>query len=360
MFDSIVNNLEYKPESSLLELCFKCNLNCKHCGSSLNAYKGNRKGNPLSLQEFCNIIDELKNLGGKRIGLVGGEPLLYEHWREVAQYACEKGFYVSMISNGMLIDEKMAEEISKCGIKLVALSLDGPQNVHNELRGHPNAYNNVLRAIRALKLANVQVNIITTIMKNNLALLPAIHEILVNSGISFWQLQIGIPMGKLGDHTEYVIAPEELRDVENFILSAKEKNLVQITVADSIGYCSKNEILLRNNSSTYGDRVYLGCMAGCKAVAIESNGNVKGCLSLQNDYFIEGNIRERSLTEIWNDNNSFQYNRNFDLDTLTGDCKTCKYGSICRGGCTTLAYNTSGKIGENKYCLYRLEKIMEE
>lgn len=265
-----------------------------------------------------------------------------------------------MISNGMLIDEKMAEEISKCGIKLVALSLDGPQNVHNELRGHPNAYNNVLRAIRALKLANVQVNIITTIMKNNLALLPAIHEILVNSGISFWQLQIGIPMGKLGDHTEYVIAPEELRDVENFILSAKEKNLVQITVADSIGYCSKNEILLRNNSSTYGDRVYLGCMAGCKAVAIESNGNVKGCLSLQNDYFIEGNIRERSLTEIWNDNNSFQYNRNFDLDTLTGDCKTCKYGSICRGGCTTLAYNTSGKIGENKYCLYRLEKIMEE
>lgn len=42
-------------------------------------------------------------------------------------------------------------------------------------------------------------------------------------------------------------------------------------------------------------------MAGCKAVAIESNGDVKGCLSLQNERFIEGNIRERSLKDIWTD-----------------------------------------------------------
>lgn len=83
---------KYVPESALIELCFKCNLNCKHCGSSLNAYKKSRKGEPLSLTEFYSAIDDLKGLGGKRIGLVGGEPLLYENWEEVAKYASDRNF----------------------------------------------------------------------------------------------------------------------------------------------------------------------------------------------------------------------------------------------------------------------------
>lgn len=78
MYEPIVDKFKYVPESALIELCFKCNLNCKHCGSSLNAYKKSRKGEPLSLTEFYSAIDDLKGLGGKRIGLVGGEPLLYE------------------------------------------------------------------------------------------------------------------------------------------------------------------------------------------------------------------------------------------------------------------------------------------
>ena len=37
MYEPIVDKFKYVPESALIELCFKCNLNCKHCGSSLNA-----------------------------------------------------------------------------------------------------------------------------------------------------------------------------------------------------------------------------------------------------------------------------------------------------------------------------------
>lgn len=140
MYEPIVDKFKYVPESALIELCFKCNLNCKHCGSSLNAYKKSRKGEPLSLTEFYSAIDDLKGLGGKRIGLVGGEPLLYENWEEVAKYASDRNFYVSMISNGMIIDDEMAHKIKKCGIALVALSLDGPETYHNELRGSQMAF----------------------------------------------------------------------------------------------------------------------------------------------------------------------------------------------------------------------------
>lgn len=356
MYEPIVDKFKYVPESALIELCFKCNLNCRHCGSSLNAYKKSRKGEPLSLTEFYSAIDDLKGLGGKRIGLVGGEPLLYENWEEVAKYASDRNFYVSMISNGMIIDDEMAHKIKKCGIALVALSLDGPETYHNELRGSQMAFKNVLKAIASLKKEGVQVNIITTIMKGNLPLLPEIEKTISTKGVSFWQLQLGIPMGKLSEHMEFVIEPNQLLDVKKFILEAKQRNQIQLTIADSIGYCSQDELIMRNNSSTNGERVYLGCMAGCKAVAIESNGDVKGCLSLQNERFIEGNIRERSLKDIWTDKKSFNYNRNFNSESLGGYCSKCVYANICRGGCTSLAYNTSGHINNNNYCMHIMEQ----
>lgn len=355
MYEKIIDKIPCIPSNCLLEICFKCNLNCKHCGSSLNAFKENRNGKLLNKEEFVKVIDDLKELGGEKIGLVGGEPLLCEFWEELASYATNKGFFVSMITNGMLIDEKMAHRIKNSGIKLVAISLDGPEEFHNHLRENPFAYKRVLRAVHSLVAVGIQVNIITTIVKGNLPLLDEIENILSNMEISYWQLQIGIPMGKLQDNKEYVITPEQLKDVEHFILEAKTRKRVQITTADSIGYCSKNEIALRNNNSTNGKRAFIGCLAGCRTVAIESNGNVKGCLSMQNEHFIEGNIREKSLKDIWNDENAFSFNRQFSKEQLSGSCKNCKYGEICRGGCSSLAYNTSGNVNSNEYCLYVLE-----
>jgi len=352
----IIDKIEYIPENCLLELCFKCNLNCKHCGSSINAFSKKRQGRELTKNEFMKVIQELKMLGGKKIGLVGGEPLLYEFWEDIAIYAKSLGFELSMISNGMLIDRIMADRIKKSGINKVALSLDGPRDFHNILRGNVHAFDHVLSAADFLISAGVQVNIITTIMNKNIDLLDEIEKIVENIKASFWQLQIGVPMGKLKFNSDLLLEPQRIVEVEQFILKSKKRNKVEITVADSIGYCSNNELILRNNSSTDGTRAFLGCMAGCRAVAIESNGNIKGCLSLQNDNFIEGNVLKNSLTEIWRSANSFQYNRKFKKENLSGECTTCKYGLICRGGCTSMAYNASGSINNNPYCISLYQK----
>ena len=50
--------------------------------------------------------------------------------------------------------------------------------------------------------------------------------------------------------------------------------------------------------------------AGLRGIGFESNGNVKGCLSMPAD-FIEGNIRDQTLREIWDDPDNFAYNRKF-------------------------------------------------
>ena len=73
--------------------------------------------------------------------------------------------------------------------------------------------------------------------------------------------------------------------------------------ADDIGYYGLPEQGLRDNGGELP--FWIGCRAGCQVIGIESSGNVKGCLSLPSSMhgekrFVEGNLRERSLSEIWN------------------------------------------------------------
>ena len=72
------------------------------------------------------------------------------------------------------------------------------------------------------------------------------------------------------------------------------------------------------------------------------------------DEFIEGNVHERSVKDIWSDKNSFKYNRRFDCSILTGHCKDCIYASVCRGGCLRAASVNGGRC--NPYCIYHFEQ----
>ena len=80
-------------------------------------------------------------------------------------------------------------------------------------------------------------------------------------------------------------------------------------------------------------------------------GNVRGCESLYDEVFIEGNLRERPLRDIWEDENAFAYNRRFTPDRLTGKCGSCELGELCAGGCRSHNYFAGGKLYENRLCV---------
>ena len=98
----------------------------------------------------------------------------------------------------------------------------------------------------------------------------------------------------------------------------------------------------------------------CRVIGIESDGWVKGCLGLPSrqdgrDDFLEGNIRQRSLEDIWHDADAFSYNRKFQMSMLNGFCAQCEYARICRGGCRWTV-STAGRGFDNPYCHYRVIK----
>jgi radical SAM protein with 4Fe4S-binding SPASM domain len=103
---------------------------------------------------------------------------------------------------------------------------------------------------------------------------------------------------------------------------------------------------------------WIGCQAGITILSIRSNGDVTGCLSQQN-YYNEGNIREKSIIEIWNDPNAFAYNRKFTADMLGENCKTCRYGAMCKGGCLGNSLTFTGKPYNDPYCFYKIEQELD-
>ena len=143
----------------------------------------------------------------------------------------------------------------------------------------------------------------------------------------------------------------------------RDGRLPKVQPGHNVGYFGEPEERLRDEGVVVP--YWTGCLAGLQVIGIESNGNIKGCLSLpseQNgvDAFVEGNIRQSSLRDIWCKKDAFSYCRAFRVESLGGFCRTCEYNDICRGGCTWTCFSEQGFVRDNPYCYWRQLHLQRE
>jgi radical SAM protein with 4Fe4S-binding SPASM domain len=98
-----------------------------------------------------------------------------------------------------------------------------------------------------------------------------------------------------------------------------------------------------------------GCTAGITSLGIASNGDIIGCLSLRNKQFVEGNVKETDVKEVWYNNDGFWYTRKFETKYLGLNCEGCRFGKTCKGGCSSMSYHLSGGLHNDPYCFRRIE-----
>ena len=347
-----LDKIKYYPRNVVWELTLRCNMNCAHCGSEA----GPERGQELNHEEAMDLCRQLGEMGCELLTLLGGEPFLREDWDDLALCLQKYGVKVNAISNGYLMDQALVDRIKKAGLTNVAISLDGLEKTHQKMRRKPGSFQRVLNALTLLRQNSVSSAMVTTICKDNLDELDGLYRIALEKKVEIWQLQIGVPRGRLCEHSDFVIQPENLPQLEQFVLRVRQERGLRVDIADNIGYFGQNEEILR--ASVPGRLPFwTGCFAGIQALGVEANGDIKGCLSMPTlPEFIEGNIRQTPLAEIWNKPGGFSYNRDFHTTMLEGDCSGCEYGYVCRGGCKSTAYCFTGSFFNNPYCLYRVEK----
>jgi radical SAM protein with 4Fe4S-binding SPASM domain len=337
---------KYIPEYCVWELTLKCNMKCKHCGSMA----GKARENELTVDECLDVAKQLVDLQCKQVTFIGGEIFLYNGWEKIARKLSDSGVDVNIIINGFLLGDEQIAQIKYARLVNVGISLDGMEYNHNNIRNVGNSFEKVMKAFELLNREEIPLAVVTSLVNSNFKDLRPMYDLLTEKNVKIWQIQIVTPMGNMADKKDLLLDPAKVPLITKFIREKRNEQKIRIYAGDDVGYFDENELYLRNQPGTIC--AWSGCQAGLRVIGIDSVGNVKGCESLYSNEFIEENLRNESLSEIWSKEGNFAYNRNFDINMLTGSCKNCDKGAICRGGCRGACYFTTDSKFENPYCCY--------
>lgn len=336
------------PGCAVWEITLACNLNCFHCGSAA----GKKRSDELSTEEAFDLCKELKEIDCKGVALMGGEPLLRPDWPDISNRVHELGMELSIITNGWLgPNDKVTQQIVDISPECITVSLDGGEaSVHDMIRGVDGSFKRATAALERYASLGLPTTAITTVHKLNLNQLVTIRDYLRKIGVA-WQIQMATPFGRLERH--HVLSPEEYYSVAMFIASTSKLYSKEILVAGAhdMGYFSDilPELQVKD---------WQGCQAGISTLGIQSNGNILGCLALGDD-FIEGNVRERPLPEIWYDETAFAFARHYKKEDVKAQCGRCAFKERCGGGCSSVSYSMTGDIHQDPYCVRYIEKSMK-
>lgn len=341
-----MSGYKFYPATVVWEITFACNMRCLHCGTSA----GKIRPDELTTDEALALIDELAELGTRAIILSGGEPLIRKDWRELAERVVARNISAGLITNGYLVTKDIVDDFERIGFKTIGVSFDGTEKTHNYIRQREDSWSKALNAMKLMsENGKVRYEAVTQVSNINFGELDQIRDQLIEIGCPFWRIQMTTSTGRMAEQNNLVLSFDNFPKLVDKCLEYSKETRLQFDVGENIGYYGCKGLEL------WKDRQYLGCFAGTRVMGIESNGDIKGCLSMP-ESFVEGNIRKTSLTEIWNNPDGFAYNRKFNRDMAGGECHDCKYLPLCRGGCTVTAFSATGCRADNPYCIYQIEK----
>jgi MoaA/NifB/PqqE/SkfB family radical SAM enzyme len=288
-------------------------MNCLYCGSDA----GTGKGNELTLDECLTVADELIEMGCRDVTFVGGEVFLYSLWHIVARYLTDADVLVNIMSNGYRLDAYHIKQIRHARLTNVGISLDGMEKNHNLIRGRADAFAQAVKTLELLGEEGIPSAVVTTLLDCNYGDLEELYVLLVEMGVSLWQIKLGNPLGDLAGKSSLFLEPGKIPQLSRFVGKKNREGKMAVVVADGVDCVDGNESYLRDRKSPAS--CWGGCQAWINSAFIDSVGNIRGCGSLYGEVFIEGNLRERSLVDIWNDESCFAYNRAPDSTLLPGE-----------------------------------------
>jgi MoaA/NifB/PqqE/SkfB family radical SAM enzyme len=157
------------PLKITFHITHRCNLRCHFC------FRKTREASEMSTVQIKAMMKEFKSTGTFFWVFNGGEPLLREDLPELIDYAKLLGFHCSLVTNGVLLAQKLENNPSYRKLDFIQISLEGPQDIHDRMCGQ-GTYNRVIEALNLLKKMNIRTNILTLIAQDNIDYLDYLIE----------------------------------------------------------------------------------------------------------------------------------------------------------------------------------------
>ena len=161
----------------------RCNLSCSHCYSS----SGPMTRTELNVATICKVMSDAAAMGYQVVSFSGGEPLMYSGLNEVLAHAKSLGLLTTVTTNGFFTGQGCFDRLCKL-VDVLAISLDGPPQIHNEIRGSTHAFDRLEAGLENVRKAGIQFGFIHTLTQRNWEHLLWVAEFAAAKGARLLQI----------------------------------------------------------------------------------------------------------------------------------------------------------------------------
>lgn len=320
-----------------LEFTKKCNLRCLYCYSSA----GKPAKNELKIDEIKSVVLQAKKLGAKKIILLGGgEPLLYEGFKEIVEYINLLGLQQILFTNGALINKEIAQFLYQTKVPVVIKHNSFKHEVQDMLADVNGAFRHINKGLKILMEIgypdrNAALGIQSIICKQNIDELPSMWIWARERGIIPYFEMLTF-QGRAKENLDLIVPVPEIKEI-----------FERLEMIDNSKFGIKWD--------SHPTIAAFSCKRHLYSCLINSQGYVQPCTGI--DLYV-GNIRENPLAEIINSSPVIMNLRKV-YEKIDGPCKTCNYNKECYG-CRGNAYQITGNYLASDPSCWHCEKESNE
>ncbi|MCR4779044.1 MAG: radical SAM protein [Lachnospiraceae bacterium] len=309
-----------------IDVTSKCNAKCPFCFQGDHSMETD---DSISYSKMIELLDDLRKMGVYYIGFSGGEPFLRKDFIKILEAAKERGFRVSIITNGMALNKELIDRMHEIKLEHITVSFHSiSREIYEKSFGlnGGTGYEKAIENIRHMLDVGLNVGIAITVTRYNIETIPQTKDYFVKMGID--PRDINYNMLLRGKQEINSLYPEE-------------ENIAAV----------KNIISVKAKGKEY--RKGLLCSAGSISCTIDYKGNVYPCSFFNAS---AGNINDQSIEQIWNESHLFKIIRGLREDMFK-ECNKCSIMGKC-SFCMANNLNQTGNLFEpdKEFCGSRKAK----
>jgi MoaA/NifB/PqqE/SkfB family radical SAM enzyme len=301
-------------------------------------WKDNKNLKQLTENDIHDLLISLNQLGTQQVLMSGGEALLNPNFFKFCEMLQKQKIKVSLLSTGLTLKKNVDQLLQ--WVNDIIVSLDGNEDVHNNIRNIPDAYEKLKAGVEHIKSIDPIYKITgrTVIHRLNFQHWPDIIESAKKIGldqISFLPADVSSHAFNRevlwSDQRKQEILPAEKELAELKYITEK---IIDVYAADfDSRFIAEAPEKIRNiyryYAAFYGKNTfpYKKCNAPWVSTVVEADGTVRPC------FFHPplGNIREQSLEKILNSEESILFRKNLDIDNDSTCVKCVCYLNLSPG-----------------------------
>lgn len=272
-----------KPVVVSFETTLSCNANCKHCDLGLAVPNENR----IKPEQYRQYIDTFMP---PVIQLSGGEPLLRKDLLDIVRNVKINPYfpYTILVTNGWLLNTEKYRQFRDAGVNQFSISLDFPDERHDEFRVIKGLYqrlNEIIPELAAQGHGDVVLN--TAITSANVHELEAIIENARRWGVCL-SFSVYTPL-RTDDPSLVVTDPVARRSLVELFDKCRRRQGKYATVVNSCTNLDGILTFIQQGTIPH-------CSAGCKFLVVRPDGLLNPC-SLQRVNFNDQASMLRDFTD---------------------------------------------------------------